>query len=363
MGKKIFFDIINKGHHWFYNFNILKSLAENNDVFYYTCSIDEQQKELLNVNNINLIKSNSNISKNKVKKHLCLFNNLFRVICKSKQKKVDDLTILYLDDCILEVLLLLPLIKLLGVKCYATLHWVPNTEWKIKAINMLLKSNVNIVVHTKYIKERFSEKFKDNITVIGYPMNDEKKKVIPSKDIQSDEKIKVLCFGGTWYYKGLDILLESIEGLEKDIKVIIAGNEGDFKKDYILEKLQGFESQIELGYVEDERMDELFSETDIVVLPYRKVFSGESGILTEAINYCKPVVVPNIIHFKEIIDEYKNGIVYECENRKSLNEALMITKERINELKANCNTAREKYSENHSIESFVSKYEKLYLNS
>ena len=110
--------------------------------------------------------------------------------------------------------------------------------------------------------------------------------------------------------------------LKTPITILIVGEESTFKQEFITEKLNQLNSNIlpllRLEYIPEEDVQKYFYISDAVVLPYRSYFNGESGVLTDAIQMAKPVIVPNINHFPNIINKYNNGIVFRVEDPKDL---------------------------------------------
>ena len=64
-----------------------------------------------------------------------------------------------------------------------------------------------------------------------------------------------------------------------------------------------------------------YNAADIVVLPYRKIY--QSGVLLMAMSYQKPVIVSDLEGMIEIIQDNKNGYVFETGNCKSLSKKII----------------------------------------
>jgi glycosyltransferase involved in cell wall biosynthesis len=70
-------------------------------------------------------------------------------------------------------------------------------------------------------------------------------------------------------------------------------------------------------------MFELFKSTDAVVLPYRKSYCClSSGVLINSVQAFKPVIVPDIYPFNEIIKKYKIGLKFKVEDVKNLAKSI-----------------------------------------
>jgi glycosyltransferase involved in cell wall biosynthesis len=257
-----------------------------------------------------------------------LANGMKQLISLRKQVlRLDTkrLFLLYLDSIILP-LYFVQKIRPLDCNLIATLHWMPNKSIKAKMLKKLTDNGLKLVVHTDDIKVKLEGLGIGNVEKIDYPMteisNISKEEAIRMLDIKFDNYYKtILYFGGTRIDKGIDILLEAIKKCRSKFNIIIAGQEKDFKRDFIISQLQqvpSIEFRLDLTYINDEDVEAYFKVCDIVVLPYRKMFQGESGILTEAINNRNAIIVPDIMHFPSIVDKYNNGQVYEAENSEDL---------------------------------------------
>ena len=130
---------------------------------------------------------------------------------------------------------------------------------------------------------------------------------------QNSNIFKLLYFGNFFYGKGLDLLIKSSNGISKNIKILIAG---DAKKlNYSLKIKKAKNILIINKYFSDQEMYELFREVDAVVLPYRKTYKyGTSGVMVNSVQAFKPILVPNIYPFAQVIKKYKFGITFSAEN-------------------------------------------------
>ena len=125
----------------------------------------------------------------------------------------------------------------------------------------------------------------------------------------------VLFFGFIRKYKGLDILIKSMEHIFKkdsDMKLLIAGECYDDKERYqdLINKSK-YKGQIEWveDFIPDSEISKYFSASDIVVLPYMS--ASQSGIIPLAYHYNKPVITSNIDSLVEVVQENKTGYIFE----------------------------------------------------
>ena len=103
------------------------------------------------------------------------------------------------------------------------------------------------------------------------------------------KKFTALYFGRWDYAKGVDILAESLQYVNKDIEVLINSNvdENSLKK---IKKL----ARIENKFYPMGQFYELAYRADIIICPHRRAYEyGESGMPQIAFNSSIPIIAPN----------------------------------------------------------------------
>ena len=225
------------------------------------------------------------------------------------------------------------------------------------------KGNNKIIVHTEENRENLQKlKRNCNVEVVDYPMSINNNCLNKSKSNYEDENkkmIKALYYGGTRFDKGVDILLEALKYTKENIELIIAGKEEQFSNEFIEEKVQFLTQHkfiLDINFISDEKSEEYFNKSDIIILPYRKHFRGESGVFIQALTYGRPVIVPNIIHFKKVLSKYKNGITFECENPHDLAKKIDFIVNNIDEFKVRAKNCCNYYRELYSVDRFIDSY-------
>lgn len=122
-----------------------------------------------------------------------------------------------------------------------------------------------------------------------------------------------LFFGLIRKYKGLDLLLEAFGRLavqNKNVKLLVVGDFYEAAEPYFdLIKKFNLENTVlmENRYIPNEEVPRYFQACDVVVLPYRS--ATQSGILSMAYGFRKPVVVTNVGELGALVEEKKTGIV------------------------------------------------------
>lgn len=169
-----------------------------------------------------------------------------------------------------------------------------------------------------------------------------------------------LFFGLIEYYKGLDLLIQAIEQLSNQnigkFKLTIAGKgEGQYWNDCkeLIKTKENYDLQI--GYIPDELIPNLFVQSHFIVLPYRDV--TQSGPLMIAMNYHLPVLAADFDGFTENIVNEKNGFIFKNENPDSLVEQLSKCIQLPNsDYETMISTIKTYTQERFSIESITEKY-------
>jgi len=147
--------------------------------------------------------------------------------------------------------------------------------------------------------------------------------------VQPDETA-LLFFGLIRPYKGLDVLLRALHGIDlhkNKIRLFIAG-EFYTKRDPYDELLEASGSErITLidRFVRDDEAAELMTLCDAMVLPYRS--ASQSGILSNAINFGLPVIASNLPGLSDQVVHGKTGLLVEAGGVDSLRDALMAIKQ------------------------------------
>ncbi len=129
-------------------------------------------------------------------------------------------------------------------------------------------------------------------------------------------------------YKGLDLLLEALNLVKKDIphiKLKVGG--GGKLLQYYRDKAAslGLEDNVEfLGYIPNERIPEHYANCNLFVLP--SISASQEGfgiVLLEALASGRPVVTTEIVGMAEDIKKHKAGIVVKPMDTKALADAII----------------------------------------
>lgn len=366
--KITIYDKTNDGHHWFYNKSIIDKISSGNIITYCTEYISDVQINKLNKNGVAVEKFKKRQDNNSIIKAFNAINRCFNIIKNAKKNDAEKIILLYYDLLILGSIMFL----ISRYDIIATLHWLPTSKLKILIIKLLSrKKNFKLVVHEDLIKNDLIKYGVDEskIHVILYPIdektnNKKVSKLTAKKAIKIENNYKnILCFGGTRYDKGIDILLDSLKYINEPVNIIIAGKEQYFTRDFIEEKFEDVKNKhnliLNLKFISDEDMIMYFNVADFIVLPYRKDFMGQSGPLTEAIKYKKIVIASDWYIIGNTIKQYNCGILYKVEDAKDLGEKINYSIDEFENITEIVKDGQKKFIKDRSLNNFKSNYNKL----
>ena len=125
----------------------------------------------------------------------------------------------------------------------------------------------------------------------------------------------LLFFGYVRKYKGLDLLLDAMPDILKEIpetRLLIVGEFYDDPNPYI-ERIKeiGVSDYVKIvnKFVSNEVVGEYYLASDVNILPYRS--ATQSGILNIAYGLLKPVIVTNVGGLSEFVKDGNTGIIIE----------------------------------------------------
>lgn len=136
------------------------------------------------------------------------------------------------------------------------------------------------------------------------------KHILGSNYERLKDKKLLLYFGFIRDYKGLDFLIESMTMLDDSYHLIIAGEVyGSFDKyaNQIKSLNVGHRITQLVRYINDSEVQELFSASDVCVLPYKS--ATQSGIVGISYNFNLPIIATDVGGLKEMIEPHNTGLM------------------------------------------------------
>jgi glycosyltransferase involved in cell wall biosynthesis len=178
------------------------------------------------------------------------------------------------------------------------------------------------IVHNKFSFDLLRKKIKDDkISIIQHGNYVPFVKQVERKEMQ--HPFRLLFFGQIKKVKGLDILLHALSIVKKhtsDFELQIAGriwlDDFGYYKNIIDSNKLAENVKMDIRFIPDNEIYELFEKASIVVLPYRKIY--QSGVLLKSMSFGRAVLCSNLPPFKEVISDGINGFLFESENPESL---------------------------------------------
>ncbi len=191
---------------------------------------------------------------------------------------------------------------------------------------MLLKVDWVALTIPKYV-EILEQKYKANNVLLA-PHGSFVETPVPSFDLPAGP-LQIMAFGKFGTYKKVEPMIEAVNLLQSNghppMEVVIAGTDSPNTPGYLEGVRQQYGDGTNLrftGYVAEEDVPRIFGDAAVVVFPYTST-TGSSGVLHQAGEYGKAVVLPKIGDFAEVIsEEGYTGEFFEPENVQSLADAI-----------------------------------------
>lgn len=185
-------------------------------------------------------------------------------------------------------------------------------------INAIIKDKSKVIFHSESTLQRFLNiTGSNNNPVRVIPFGKFETNLLYEKDVDlgidiPKGQIVFLCFGRIKPYKGLDLLLEAVNELEKThprFTLIIAGSGNDPS----LESFNKKENCIIFNrHLSNNEMMKLNRLASAVLMPYHS--ASQTGIAPTAFLLGNPIVATSVGALPEVIVDHKNGLLVEKDN-------------------------------------------------
>jgi alpha-maltose-1-phosphate synthase len=224
--------------------------------------------------------------------------------------------------------LFVPLLELKRKPIYWTMHDVdfrptsPGIRGRLESLqvrllcqNGYLTRKVNaIVVHGTKLKYALISRGISENKICVIPHLDYGYLLPLSSKLDSDNSYEyVLLFGKIKPYKGVETLLEAARKVRKKLgnkfRVIIAGKGSKTFLDSLLRTDDLEYIHIENRFIPEVEIPRLFKKAKFLVLPYTD--ASQSGVVSLAYTFSKPVIVSNVGSIPEYVDHGVTGFKFE----------------------------------------------------
>lgn len=190
----------------------------------------------------------------------------------------------------------------------------------------------------------------------------------PSVDVNMyeykfDEKIKILVVGLQSNRKGFDNIIKLLNKYSdnlRQVKFNFIGRLTDETEKFrsVIKKYSEY-IDWEEGYFDDEIMCQKYANSDYVIMPYSKNFSGSSGVMAYATIFSKPLITTShgCIGYRN--STFKLGYIYDYNNIEELYSLIinLPTVETL-EYKKLCVNSK-KFAESHSLDKHTAEIAKI----
>jgi beta-1,4-mannosyltransferase len=237
----------------------------------------------------------------------------------------------------LAFLVLLLLLKLRGVRIVWTAHNIEphecyHTDWAFLIYRVLARRADAVIVHSHAAHEMLAQRHAPlaptNVIPIGnyiglYGPPLDRATCRAMLGLPADGPV-LLCIGALRPYKHVEALIDAFAALPEGRRgtLLIAGAAKSAA--YAAELRQRAEHvaglRLQIGYIADSEFPRYLAAADIVVLPYRKMLT--SAMLMCALSYGRPVIAPQLGPVRELVQEGREGFLFEPGDQESLKQAL-----------------------------------------
>ena len=232
--------------------------------------------------------------------------------------------------------LFVPLLKLKRKPIYWTIHDVdfrptsPGIRARLESLQVrllcqngwLTRKVTGIVVHGTKLKYALISRGISENKIVVIPHFDYRYLLSLSSKSDFDNSYSeyVLLFGKIKPYKGVETLLVAARKVRKKLgnkfRVIIAGKGSKTFLDSLLRTDDLEYINIQNGYIPDVEIPKLFTNAKFLVLPY--IDASQSGVVSLAYTFSKPVIVSNVGSIAEYVEPGITGLIFESGDTEQL---------------------------------------------
>ena len=204
-----------------------------------------------------------------------------------------------------------------------------------------IRCNSNFCVFSESQRQLFMRIYGKSPVVLGLGSKD----FGPSDLLPApvSQEVSLLFFGNIVRYKGLDLLIDSLEHLRREgirnIRLTIAGKGDDWPNCEKLIRTPGM-FDLRVRFIENAEIPDLFCSHHFLALPYRD--ATQSGPISIAANYGLPVFAPEYGCFIEQYDRAASVLYSDLET--GLRRLSCMTAEEYDNIKLNAEKEKERVS-------------------
>jgi len=232
------------------------------------------------------------------------------------------------------------------VAVVGTLHWYPFLGMSMRRPRQWIKSwytrsglawlarrGMHLVVHSEHAARYLRSRGVLQVTALHYPNSGDMRAAPPEVRGQVRAELGVgageyllLCFGGTRFDKGVDLAIEALSEASPNCRLLVAGEPHHFDAASLrsLTARHRVEDRVllRLEHIRNEAIPGLFAAADVVLLPYRPMFTGQSGPLVMAAALGRPVIAADVPVLTETLTRFGLGHLFRAGDAHDLARAL-----------------------------------------
>jgi glycosyltransferase involved in cell wall biosynthesis len=183
--------------------------------------------------------------------------------------------------------------------------------WKRRVARMVLRHGAGFAVQTREEEGKLRRMLGDvDVSYHPHPVYDH---FPPAKGLLLRRaSLELLYYGFIRPYKGLDVLLDALSGLDDlSVHLSIVGEPWGDDEGVWRRRIDdaGIGDRVEFvpRYVTDEETAEYFARADAIVLPYRSATG--TGVIAAAYHYRKPVIASYVGGLRDVVTDGKTGLL------------------------------------------------------
>ena len=206
-------------------------------------------------------------------------------------------------------------------------HWI--NKYLRKLVSNLFKSYENyiasrldyLITATPVIEQIFKQVNPNTIAINNYPLESE----YGSISNWSDKKRQICYVGGISQIRGLKELIDSLEFVKSDVRLLLAGKFSPASFEQELKTLKGWEKVDFVGLVGRERLTELLAESMIgmvTFLPVPNHIDAQPNKMFEYMSSGIPVIGSNFNLWKDILEKHECGVCVDPADPQAIAKAI-----------------------------------------
>ena len=199
-----------------------------------------------------------------------------------------------------------------------------NRQWQNYERKMLFQTD-KIIVVVEEMKERISQPELDDKNIYILPNTISLNDISFEESTAINEHSTLFYAGGINFHRGLQIVLQALKEVKKEIPNILfnivgSGSYEQVLKDFV--KRNGLEENVNfLGWKSYDEMMDILKKSDITLIPHLRSEQTDNSSPNKIFQYAfmkKPIISSDCRSLKRVLSEMQAGVVYEDRDYKAL---------------------------------------------